>query len=88
MHVTTSSASRDHPTAGSPPRGRGPPEPPQQVKGLLTFLEGCARAAASRAWLSPPSPLPAPSSSASEARSDHGPHPSIQVHDLGAGGAR
>lgn len=38
--------------------------------------------------LTPWSLLSAPSTPASQACSDHGPHAALQVHDLGAGGAR
>ena len=60
-HVRTSSTSCDHRQLPTP--GRGPSEPSQQVRALLTLLEGRARAASRGQALtsvSPARPLPAP----------------------------
>ena len=85
--VRTSSTFCDYRRLLAP--GRGPSELSQQVRALLTLQEGRARAASRGQALTSISPArPPPRSSASKASSDHGPHPALQVHDLGAGGAR
>ena len=77
-------------TASFPTLGEAPSQPSQQVQGphLPFVLEG---AGGWRHWgpaLTSISPVCPSSSSTSKACSDHGPHPALQVHDLGAGGAR